>query len=300
MAMSITRSGPLLPATAIALGAAIWGLYWAPLRAVEDAGLSGAWAVVAFNLPALAAAAIVLIFYPAARETLLRPGVVYAGAMAGAGLALYAAGLIYTSVVKATLLFYLTPIWGTLLAIAMLGERPNMVRWLAIAIAAIGLALTLGASQDTLAGFGIGEACGLASGFVWALGAVGVRSIGDPHPAALVFWQYFFVVIVGAAAAAGFGEITPPVAAVGAALSGFALAGSFAILASLYAIFWAMARMSPGRSGLLMMTEVVVAVVSAAILLPEEAMGAVEWLGAALIISAGVIEVMGDKNGLRA
>ena len=48
----------------------------------------------------------------------------------------------------------------------------------------------------------------------------------------------------------------------------------------------------PGRVGILAMTEAIVAIVSAAILIPEESMALLQWLGAGAIIMAGLIEVL--------
>ena len=38
----MAERSPLLPAGAVALSAALWGLWWLPLRALAEAGLSGA------------------------------------------------------------------------------------------------------------------------------------------------------------------------------------------------------------------------------------------------------------------
>ena len=48
----------------------------------------------------------------------------------------------------------------------------------------------------------------------------------------------------------------------------------------------------PGRVGILGMSEVVVAIFSAAILVPEETMLPLQWAGAAAIVVAGLIEVL--------
>ena len=47
----------------------------------------------------------------------------------------------------------------------------------------------------------------------------------------------------------------------------------------------------PGRVGILMMSEVIVAILSARILIPEESMAFLQWVGAGAILFAGVIEV---------
>lgn len=283
------RDAAIAASLTVAIGASFWGLYWVPLRAIETAGVGGGWAVALFNAPAIAAAAALVM--ARGGRGLLSPSVALAGAVAGVSLALYAMGLTYTTVVRATLLFYLTPVWGTLLGALVLGERPGATRWTALVVALTGLALTLGVGGADLGrGFGVGEALGLASGVAWAIGAVLVRRIGEAS-AALVFHQFLGVVLGAAIMAALLGAETPSVATLAGATSLPVIGAALVIFASTVAIFWALAQLSPGRSGLLMMTEVVVAVISAAILLPEEALGPTEWLGAALIVGAAVLEV---------
>lgn len=294
MTGSFGRSGTG-PSVVIAGAAAIWGLYWAPLRAVEALGVEGPWAVVVFNLPALTLAVIIWLALMARRGPEGMRAVFLSGLMAGLGMGFYASGLLYTSVVRATLLFYLTPIWGTLLAMAFLGERPGLRRWLALGMGLAGLALTLGLSPVNFDfSFGLGEAMGLISGMFWALAALLVRK-GQGGPAApWVLIQFMTVVAVTMAIALIAEAPAPTPGQLGAVATSWITPMSLLILLSLYAIFWAMALMSPGRSGLLMMTEVVVAVITATIFLPEEAMSAVEWAGAGLIVLAGVVEVSGE------
>lgn len=286
----------------IVIGASAWGVYWIPVRALEAAGVEGGWAVAAFNAPALVIALIIPFFFAKPPRATMRL-IMLAGFFAGAGLAFYAMGLVFTTVVRTTLLFYLTPVWSTLLAMVVLSERPGKARWVALALGLTGLVLTLGASPgDIVGGFGLGEAFGLISGAFWAAAAVVIRKIGESGDGArgidvrLVLHQYIWVVIIAAGAALATGGAAPTGDAVVAGLSVTVVAFSVFILASLYAIFWAVGRLSPGRSGLLMMSEVVVAVISASLLLPDEAMNAREWLGAALIVGAGVVEVFGSPK----
>lgn len=292
----------LLASLIVFVGATAWGVYWIPVRTLEEAGLSSGWAVAAFNVPALAIAIFVPFFFARPRTETMRL-IALAGVFAGFGFAFYAMGLILTSVVRATLLFYLTPVWSTLLAMAFLRERPGPARWLALALGFGGLGLTLGASPADIAGnFGLGETLGLLSGFAWACAAVVIRKIGESEGSSraidvrLVLHQFFWTIVVAAAMAALLGQETPTASFVAGAYTPGVIAFSVMILISLYAIFWAIGRLSPGRSGLLMMSEVVVAVISASVLLPEEAMNAREWLGAALIVSAGVVEVFGGGH----
>jgi drug/metabolite transporter (DMT)-like permease len=56
------------------------------------------------------------------------------------------------------------------------------------------------------------------------------------------------------------------------------------------ALMWAAARLEPARVGILLMAEVLIGTVSAAVL-AGEALGAVELIGGALVLAAGVLEV---------
>ena len=64
------------------------------------------------------------------------------------------------------------------------------------------------------------------------------------------------------------------------------------ILPSILIIFWAQKFLYPGRVALLMMTEVMVAALTASLFLPNEAMGVIEWIGATLIVGACLVEVL--------
>lgn len=66
-----------------------------------------------------------------------------AGFFSGVGFAFYTIGLIETSVVRATLLFYLTPIWSTFLGFLVLSEPVNKARGLAIISGLFGCFLLL-------------------------------------------------------------------------------------------------------------------------------------------------------------
>ena len=292
---AVPKSGGLFAAAVVAAGASMWGLYWVPLRAAEEIGAAGPWAVVLFNLPALLVSLLIWLWFSRRPEGRLGP-VLLAGLFAGLGLALYAAGLVYSSVVRVTLLFYLTPVWSTLLAMAFLGERTGLKRWASLGLGLVGLFLVLGGSPgDISVGFGLGEALGLLSGVSWAAAAVMIRGGLNSGVTPWVFVQYIVVVATAAAIGAAMGETTPDLTLAWEVTLSWIAVFSVVIMVSIYAIFWALERMSPGRAGLLMMTEVVVAVISAAIFLPEETMSPVEWTGAALIVGAGVLEVFGDE-----
>lgn len=287
--MSMQGRGTLFPSLVIAVSASVWGLYWVPLQLISEAGVGPAMAVAVFNLPALAATALLFAFRFRQSSSRL-PMAAAAGLLAGAGLGSYALGLLLIGVVKSTMLFYLMPVWATLLAMAVLSERPGLGRWAALTISLIGLALILGVADTEIDfQFGVGEACGLASGLFWAGASVLMRREENAPLLGMMLFQY-----IGVVAFALFGALLLTGETIGqvAGLSSFVIAASLIGVVSILTIFWAVGKISPGRSGLLMMTEVVVAVISAAIFLPEETLTTLQWTGAALIIAAGVVEVL--------
>lgn len=281
------------PSVIVFLGASVWGLFWLPLRAIDEAGLSGPWAIVAINvIPALFLLPVALC----RRAALHAEGraVVLIGLFIGAGLVFYSLGLIYTSIVRATLLYYLTPIWSTLFARVILGERVTFWRWLAIVIGFVGLFVILGLEDIGQADINRGDVMGFLSGILWGIGATYMRKYDHIPVVDTAFTQYVCSAIVGLGLVLlllgpetrmpGMDEWR---AAAPAAVS-FAM---LVLLPSVFMIFWGAQRLSPGRVGILMMSEVLVACLSAP-LLAGEALGVRELAGAVLILGAGAIELM--------
>lgn len=275
---------------AVVFSGMIWGIFWWPLRYFEGLGISAGWTIVAINLfPAAVMAAYALWDWRRQRAGL---GLALAiGALAGVGLALYGIAIVNTSVIRATMMFYLTPVWGTLIGIVWLGEQAGWKRWIAIASGLAGVLVLVGGQPGT--GIGIGDALAFASGVTWALAASLIRKFDHLPVASMTAFQ-FLCLSAGAVAIEAAISPAPPVAwEVLRPMLGFMLAlAVFAVLPGTLALFWAQQRLYPGRVGLLMMSEVLVAVISASILLPGERLAPVQWIGALMIIAASVIELI--------
>ena len=124
------------------VAASLWGLYWVPLRQLEALGIEGAWSIALLNLPA-AFALFVVTALSWKQYRGFGAQMLVIGLFTGAGLALYGSGLVLSSVVRATLLFYLMPVWATLIGVFWLGERAAWQRWAAILAGLIGMLMLL-------------------------------------------------------------------------------------------------------------------------------------------------------------
>lgn len=278
------------------LSASVWGLFWLPLREIDRHGLTGPWVILAVNAaPLLFFTPFIIKRWPLIRSNLRVICII--GMLIGAGLVFYSLGLIYTSIMRATLLYYLTPVWSTFFGIIILSETVNWRRWAAIALGFVGLILILSTKSSVGGSLNIGDLMGLLSGIFWGAGAAYVRLHTNVTPVDTAASAFVFSVLLGLALLwplLGAGIQIPPIAAWVAAAP-ITLAFSLLIfMPTLLAVMWCAQRLSPGRVGILMMSEVLVAGISAP-LLAGEVLSLQEFAGAVLIVGAGLLEVLSPQ-----
>ncbi len=270
-------------------GGACWGLFWIPLRALEDAGLHPLWtSFVYFLVPTLCLLPVLAM----RRDAVKRGGLSFQITVITSGLALtcYSASIIYTEVVRAILLFYLMPIWSTLLARIYLGEALTLGRILAIGLAVLGMLTIFGLGLTFPVPQNAGDWLGLAAGFFWAVTAVRLRL--DETNSSLDLTAGFFVwslVITGLAALALAPGHIPEIKQAMPVMPLLILFMLLFVLPGTYACLWAPKFISPGTVSFLLMTEVAVGAVSAA-LLAGERFELRETVGVLLIAGASLIE----------
>ena len=275
---------------AVLIAAGIWGLYWIPLRYLAGLGVREDWAVALINIPAAFVALALFLWQFRSQLPHLRRGALI-GVFMGLTVALFTIGLVLSSVVRVTLLFYLAPIWSTLIGSYWLKEEVTRGRWIAIAIGLLGLGFLVsqGGGQVPL---NIGDALGFLSGITWAVGGAMIKRYGEVPMPTLLLFQFclasVFALLFGALWGQGSG---PSLALLQQVAPASTVISIGIILPSILIIFWAQKFLFPGRVALLMMTEVIVATLTASLLLPEEAMGILEWIGACLIVGACVVEI---------
>jgi len=297
--MTSSVRNDIWPSLGIVFSASLWGLFWLPVRAIEEAGVPALW-----TGPSIFAA-VVVAFLPVAawrwRHLLSGgPDLLITGLLSGAAFALYAASFNLTDVVRALLLFYVSPVWSTLLGMALLGERLNANRIAAIVLGLSGLVVVLGEGMSFPWPQRSGDWLALLSGLCWSFASVRLFQGGTK----LVFEKTFAFItcafLTGTILALlplGLDNAIPEVSALKQGwvwIFGMALF----LLPATWLTIWPATVLSPARVGILFMTETVVGVGSAA-WLTDEPFGPHQIIGTLLIMGAGIVEVARKPDKIR-
>jgi drug/metabolite transporter (DMT)-like permease len=268
---------------------AVWGLFWIPLRALEDAGINGLWiTVVYFLIPTICLIPIVLSRWQHVKQGGI--SLQLTTMLSGGALLLYSTSIVYTDVVRAMLLFYLTPIWATILARIFLGDLITPSRIIAMLMAILGMLTIFGLGARFPIPQNIGDWLGIGSGFLWAVAMVRIR-MSESHSAVELtagFFQWSLIFSAGAAFLLAPSQI-PKIEQVLPALPLLLIFMALLVLPGTYASLWGPKYLSPGIVGLLFMTEIIVGAISVA-LLAGEPFGIRELMGVLLIAGASMLE----------
>ena len=286
----------LVPSIGIAIGAAFWGLYWIPIRGIEQAGVHAFWTgPVIFGASSLLF--LPLILFRIRNYVIHWRHIFLPGLLAGFAFSLYIASLNLTDVVRAIMLFYMSPLWSTLLGVLVLKERLTANRVCGLLLAFSGLYIVLVVENGLPVPRNTGDWFALISGLCWSVASVKLFQDGAQMilekvtmfvvcallmSLVLVFWQQ------------GDLEGMPGLKALETGWYWILLV-AMGMLPITYLTIWPTTVLSPGRVGMLLMVEVLVGVASAAIL-TDEPFGTREIVGATLIIAAGVVEVLRQQK----
>lgn len=213
--------------------------------------------------------------------------------MIGCAFTFYANALVETTVARATLLYFLTPVWATILGVLCLSEPLTKARIFSIAVALAGLLLLLSNSGSGNQPLNPGDLYGLLSGIFWAIGLTTLNRWGSIPLVPLTTFIFLATTVLSAIFAHSFyGDPLPEPAHLKTAFPTAVFWSIVIMLPTFFVIFAVSKILFPGRVGLLTMSEIVVAIFSAAILVPEETLQPIQWLGAVAIVAAGIVEVV--------
>lgn len=268
---------------------AVWGLFWIPLRALEEAGINGLWiTVVYFLIPTICLIPVVILRWQHVKEGGI--SLQLTTMLSGGALLLYSTSIVYTDVVRAILLFYLTPIWATILARIFLGDLITPSRVIAMVLAILGMLTIFGLGARFPIPQNIGDWLGIGSGFLWAVAMVRIR-MSESHSAIELtagFFQWSLIFSSGAAFLLATSQM-PDIEQILPALPLLLIFTALLVLPGTYASLLGPKYLSPGIVGLLFMTEIIVGAISVA-LLAGEPFGIRELIGVLLIAGASMLE----------
>lgn len=267
-----------------------WGLFWIPLRLMDRAGITDAWATVVFyGIP-------LILFIPWIVKNWLRIWrcgwqIHFIGIATGGSLAFYSDAMLYTEVVRGLVLYYLTPVWSMILARIVLGEEITPARIAAIVLGIAGMLVMFGVDVGVPLPRNIGDWMALIGGLGWAVAAVLLRK-EDGSRSVEICSVYFFYGVIAAiilALSPMAGEIEPPDLSSIIEVLPWSIPIALLVIPGAYAAFWGAPHLNPGVVWLLMMTEISVGAATAAVWAGEP-FGVRELIAVALITLAGLSE----------
>ena len=275
-----------LPLLLLFFSASLWGLTWWPVKNFAAAGLSGPWlTLLSYGPVGLAGLYFVWRERAAWRQQL---GLfLLLGLVGGWANTAFINALLLGDVVRVMLLFYLSPIWSVLGGRLFLGEKVGPRRMLAVALALAGLWFVIGGAQAFNAPLSTSDLLALSAGLAFAgnnLISRATQSVPMVSKTVVVFMGCGVV----SAATLGWQNLPAPTLSVPLGLALLAYGFIWMLLAT---ATWqyGVTHLESGRAGVILITELVVAVLTVTWFGGEEMLPRI-WLGGLLIAAASLIE----------
>lgn len=291
--------GWLRPDIAVLFAAAMWGTMWIPARAMSSGGLYSGLAAALSTLVAIVAVIPHLLRNRGALVFGRR--VWWVSFLLGFGVALYWEGMVRGSVARIVLLFYLMPVWTVILARLINGEAATRRRILGVALGLGGMMVVFSADGGIPLPRSIADYMALAAGVMWALAFVLCARPGmEKTTLSQLFGSllilapsvWLLTLLPGSREATNVVEAQGEVAMTVIWLAAF---GLIWLLPGMYMTLFGADHLSPGQVAIFLMVEVVVALVSSAILI-DEPFGMREVIGGILILGASLVEFAGKRE----
>jgi len=283
-----------LPVISLLVAATLWGVFWYPLRILEEQGLSGTWASLLIYTGTLVIALPIIIrrFNEFLASPLLLLAIL---AFSGWCNISFILAIVEGEIVRVILLFYLSPIWATILARFVLKEELTLQARATIILALVG-AMTMLWSPE----FGYpwpssgADWLALSSGVAFAFTNLFTHmakqaSIQMKTAAAWVGVVLIAVTIILLQE----GDISLNVEASTIYLA--MIIGLVLMSVMTFSVVYGVTHMPVHRSAVILIFEVVAAAVST-YLLTDERLNLREWIGGGIVIFAAYLAAMQHKQ----
>lgn len=273
----------VLPVLALLFSAAAWGVLWYPLRVLDQAGLHGLWSSLVLFGAALLAGGWVALRHLSALRPSWRPLLGMALTNGWCNVAFIVA-ILDGNVVRVTLLFFLSPIWATLLARVFLGEQVS-ARALGVLVLALGGAVVM--LWDPQVGYpwpqDMADLLAISSGVAFAASNVFVRKMEHTPLSLKTACAWAGVALTAGVWIVASQAPLPQVAPV--VWYGAVALGMIGVLSMTVAVQYGVAHMPVHLSAVILLFELVASALSSQ-LLTDEVVQLREWLGGVLIAAA--------------
>lgn len=266
--------------------ASLWGLTWWPVKNFAAAGLSGPWLTLLSYGP-VGLAGLVLLWRERAAWQRQLGFFLLLGLVGGWANTAFINALLLGDVVRVMLLFYLSPVWSVLGGRLFLGEKVGPRRLLAVVLALAGLWCVIGGAAAFDAPLSTADLLALSAGLAFAgnnLISRATQSVPMLSKTVVVFFG------CGVVSAATVGWQHLPAPAITASLGLALLAYGFVWMLLATATWqYGVTHLESGRAGVILITELVVAVLTVTWFGGEQMLPRI-WLGGLLIAAATLIE----------
>ncbi|MDH5180050.1 MAG: DMT family transporter [Gammaproteobacteria bacterium] len=281
------KNHPWLPVGSLLLAATLWGLFWYPLRLLEQAGLHGLWATLLIYCGTMPLA----LYYMHGRYREMRgsTGLLFLLAISSGWCnTAFILAMLDGNVLRVLLLFYLAPVWTVILGFLFLDERPDRQGMIVILFAFIGALFML---WDPSIGLPLprdhADWLALSSGMSFAITNVCVRKVQAVSvPVKTVMAWVGSLLIAGVLILTR--DVNLAVTGTPVYLALFFGAGVMVIMTT--AVQYGVTNMPVHRSAVILLFELVVGAISASLLTHEKILPQ-EWLGGALVVAAAYLSV---------
>ena len=278
---------------ALLIAAGMWGLFWIPQRALEAGGLTGGWATISQMVIPFAMLLPISLWrlYKGQSFGLEYPLI---GLLFGGGIACYANSFLLTDVVRALILFYITPVWTTIFEIVFLRQIPRFYRYITLVLALSGVWIVFGQEGVIPLPQNSGDWIALLGGILIAASAVRME-IKKPEGIYPILFSFFFYgglfTLIQSYFLSDYLGNAPSTESWISMMPWLILIAILFHIPTNIVILGAPSRIGAGIFSIIILFEIVVGTFSAAVL-TDELIGWREILGSSFIIFAGLTEII--------
>lgn len=290
---SISQSGisskshqhTIMPVFGLLFAATMWGLIWYPLRLLEDNGLHGLWSSALIYCGTLVVAIPVLA--KGWHEWKQSPFIFFLMALAtGWTNIAFILAVLDGNVVRVLLLFYLSPLWATLLGVVILGEQLSRRSIIILCIAMTGAVIMLWhESLGFPAPRDVADWMALSAGIAFAITNVLIHKLNQASVMVKTATGWLGVLFIAFILIIFTEQKLDVSTNVIVAAGGL---GAIAMALTNIAVVYGVSNMPVYRSAIILLFEIVVGAVSS-LLLTNEIIELREWIGGSLVILAAYL-----------